>query len=136
MSITSVRTAEGEITCIATQTQALIIGIEKSRKLPKSLTSFLKTTNCVWIIDSTWKSLLRGLISKDRLVDWKTLPSKTKDSRRITDLLELWKWPKLRIPEERGDQWMSLSPNKEQIEWIAFSTWAKVTAAWTAWFPA
>ena len=73
MGVTSILSSERESICIATQTQALIIGIRKSRKPLKLLITFLKTTNCTWIIDSVWSSPLRELISRGRLVDWRTL---------------------------------------------------------------
>ena len=43
-------------------------------------------------------------------------------------------WPRLKTPNDRGGVWKTLSPNKEQVQWICFLTWAKVTAAWSCGF--
>ena len=131
MSITSIPTVGGEIVCVATQTQAAIVGIENIRKPPKSLITFLKENVCIWIIDTGWNSCLREFIPEDRMVEWNKLKPATRNRASVTELLSEWHWPTLRVPEERGGCWKSLSPSEEEISWISFITWAKVTAAWT-----
>ena len=116
---------------MATQTQAAVVGIGNIRKPPKSLTTFLKENTCIWIIDTGWNSCLREFIPLDRMVEWNKLKPTTRNRASVTELLDECHWPNLRVPEERGGYWKSLSPSEEEISWISFITWAKVTAAWT-----
>ena len=44
------------------------------------------------------------------------------------------KWPNLRKPSGKGNQWKSLELSKEGFQSISFSSWAKETAAWTLGF--
>ena len=65
-------------------------------------------------------------------MEWRRLSPKAKNCGRVSDLLRVIGWPRLRIPEEKEDQWESFTLSKEQLRWICFQTWAKVTAAWTS----
>ena len=54
-----------------------------------------------------------------------------KEKTTIIDFLKEWDWPKLRKPKLDTTVWKSYGLSKEQVQSICFSTWAKVTAAWT-----
>ena len=116
MGITSHQTTEGEVICISTQTQAAIIGVWNNKQVPKTLINFLKEKNRVWIVDKMWCSPLRKLIGEERIVEWKMLSSKARDCKKVTDLLKVIGWPRLRIPDETEKIWESVSPSKEQVK--------------------
>ena len=134
MGITTIRGGAGEIVCISTQTQASVIGLKDLRRVPKALTSILKGRNRVWIVYNNWQSTLRVIIEEERIIEWRNLNEEAKKSTNITNLLKSLKWPNLKVTEDKGIPWTSFTPTNDQVQWIAYHTWAKVTAGWTIGF--
>ena len=136
MGITTFPVGDGLAVCLASQTQAAVIGIPNSRRIPKALTCFLMDPCRVWIVDDEWDSTLRDLIDKQRIEEMSAVHPKSKLVKILAELLELIGWTKIRKPKERKSFWNDFNPQKQDIQWISFQSWAKASITWTIGFGA